>query len=125
MALLIEKFEAATAQKHIHELADLLRNVVEAGDGASVSFLSPLSSKDAENFWRNVVQAIAEKARILLVAWDESRLVGTVQLGLVTIPNQPHRADVMKLLVHSQARRRGIARLLMQRLEQEAKIAGR
>jgi ribosomal protein S18 acetylase RimI-like enzyme len=68
---------------------------------------------------------VAAGTRILLAAWDDAVLVGTVMLDFPTAPNQPHRAEVQKLLVHPAARRRGLARALMLRAEQEARRAGR
>ena len=101
------------------QLADLLVAVVDGG--AAVSFLPPLDPRAAEAYWRGVL----DPSRVLLVAEAEGRIVGSAQLHLVTWPNGPHRADVAKVMVHPSARRRGIARLLMERLEAAARREGR
>lgn len=105
-------------------LGDLLHDCVKAG--AAVSFVLPFSREDAECFWRNkVLPTVEAKTCRVLVARREERIVGTVQLDLATPPNQPHRAEVKKLLVHPDQRRDGIARELMIALEEQARKAGR
>ncbi len=104
-------------------LSDLLIDAIEGG--ASVSFLGPLSRADADGFWALIASEIAHGERVLLGAFEGDALVGTAQLVLDTPPNQPHRADIAKLLVHSRARRRGIGRRLMHALEDEARALGR
>jgi len=104
-------------------LGELLIDSVRGG--ASVGFLDPLAPEDADAYWRRVEHAVARERCALLVAAVDSAVVGTVQLDLDTLPNQPHRATVSKLLVHSQARRRGIGELLMAALERTAAEAGR
>jgi GNAT superfamily N-acetyltransferase len=95
-------------------------------DGASVSFVLPFSPNDAKAFWRDqVLPAILEGTRRVLLARLAGRIVGTVQLDLATPPNQPHRTEVKKLLVHPDARRRGIARSLMAAVEEQAQEARR
>jgi ribosomal protein S18 acetylase RimI-like enzyme len=79
----------------------------------------------ARGFWRKVAADVAAGTRLLLAAWHEGALVGTVQLDLGTPPNQPHRAEVAKLLVDPDGRRRGVARELMLRAEQSAQRLGR
>jgi len=94
--------------------------------GASVSFVLPFSLDDARAFWRDqVLPRAAAGTRRVLVARVERRIVGTVQLDLATPPNQRHRAEVLKLLVHPDARRRGIARALMLAIEDVARAEGR
>lgn len=112
--------QAATAQP---ELASLLEDAV--GHGASVSFVPPLDRGDALAFWAKVTAGVADGRRTLLVAHDGGDLVGTVQLEHASVPNGAHRAEVQKLLVHTRARRRGIAGLLMVALEREARAAGK
>jgi GNAT superfamily N-acetyltransferase len=100
-------------------LTDVLVDCVEGG--ASVSFMLPLPRAKAEAFWRSVARGVANGERILLVAEDTANnIVGTVQIVFAQPDNQPHRADVAKLLVHRKARRRGVAAALMQAAEQEA-----
>lgn len=119
----IEVLDAAAAASADRRLAEILCACVEAG--ASVSYLPPLAPDTARAFWRRIVADVAAGTHILFAAWREGELVGTVTLELCGAPNQPHRAEVHKLLVHPSARRHGIARALMQRLEQEAANAGR
>jgi len=105
-------------------LAELLHAAVHAG--ASVSFVLPFSLEEARAFWREqVLPGVAAGTRRVLVARDGGRILGTVQLDLEMPPNQQHRAEVLKLLVHPEARRRGIARALMTAVETMARSAGR
>ncbi len=105
-------------------LGEVLHACVHAG--ASVSFVLPFSRDEAKAFWRDqVVPAVTAGSRRVLLARTGGQIVGTVQLDLATPPNQPHRAEVKKLLVHPDARHRGIARSLMAAVEQEAREAHR
>ena len=105
-------------------LCQVLMDCVEGG--ASVSFMQPLSSAKAEAFWRGVAHAVALNERALLVARDGAGLiVGTVQVVLSQPENQPHRADISKLLVHRNARRHGLGAQLMLAAERSAKAAGK
>jgi len=106
------------------ELGALLHACVAAG--ASVNFVWPFAEDEAEAFWeRKVLPAVRAGTRTLFVAETAGRIRGTVLLDVDTPPNQPHRAEVAKLLVHPQARRRGIARALMAALEARARELGR
>jgi GNAT superfamily N-acetyltransferase len=94
--------------------------------GASVSFMWPLPREEAIAFWRGVADGVARDERVLLVAEDRSgAIVGTVQMITALPPNQPHRADVAKMLVHRKARRRGVAQRLMAAVDDVARAAGR
>jgi GNAT superfamily N-acetyltransferase len=104
-------------------LAALLIDCVDAG--ASVSFMHPLPMTKAVNFWRRVAAAVASRERALLVAEDDGGVVGTVQLVLDLPENQPHRADVSKMLVHRRARRQGLGEALMRVVESIARECGR
>ena len=105
-------------------LGDVLHACVHAG--ASVNFVLPFSRDDAIAFWHdNVLPALRVGSCCVLVARSAEQIVGTVQLDLATPPNQAHRAEVRKLLVHPEARRRGIARALMIAIEEQAREAGR
>jgi ribosomal protein S18 acetylase RimI-like enzyme len=119
----IEVLDAAAAASAERRLADILCACVDAG--ASVSYLPPLAVDVARGYWKRMTADVAAGARILLAAWDAAELVGTVMLEFASSPNQPHRAEVQKLLVHPAARRRGVARALMDRLELEARRAGK
>ncbi len=104
----------------VEALADLLIDCVEGG--ASVSFMWPLPRERALAFWRGVAEGVAKGERVLLVADDaDGRLIGTVQLITGLPDNQPHRADVAKMLVHRRARRRGVAQQLMAALDAAAR----
>ena len=111
------------ALTHVPALADILIDCVEGG--ASVSFMAPLARAKAEAFWQGVAAGVASDDRILLVAFDGAAIVGTVQLLLRQPENQPHRADIAKMLVTTQARRRGIGAQLMRAAEAEARGAGK
>jgi GNAT superfamily N-acetyltransferase len=107
----------------IHALAELLVDCVEGG--ASVSFMHPLGLERAEGFWRGVATGVTNGDRALLVAEDDAGIVGTVQLVLSQPENQPHRADLAKMLVHRRARRRGVGAALMVAAEQLARDCGK
>jgi len=92
---------------------------------ASVSFLHPLSRERASAFWRRVAEGVAAGQRALLVAEDGRGLCGTVQLVLDLPENQPHRADVCKMLAHRRARRQGLGAVLMRAAEETARECGR
>jgi GNAT superfamily N-acetyltransferase len=94
--------------------------------GASISFVQPFPIEEARAFWRDaVLPEIGRGKRRMLVARTAERIVGTVQLVPATPPNQRHRADVIKLMVHPGARRRGIARALMIAVEELARAEDR
>jgi GNAT superfamily N-acetyltransferase len=105
------------------QLADVLVDCVEGG--ASVSFMLPLTRERASGFWRRVGEGVARGDRLLLVAEDAQGIVGTVQLLLEMPENQPHRAEVAKMLVHRRARRQGLGALLMQAAEQLGRERGK
>lgn len=109
----------------LNALAQVLHACVHAG--ASVSFILPFTVADALAFWRDKVLpgAAAGTRRVFLARNSSGQIVGTVQLDLATPPNQSHRADVLKLLVHPNARRLGIARKLMTAVERVAVAEGR
>jgi GNAT superfamily N-acetyltransferase len=114
---------APVADAALEQLAAVLADCVEGG--ASVSFMSPFSYGQALAFFRKVASTVASADTVLLAAQLDSRIVGTVQLGLDTPPNQPHRADVRKLLVHRSARGNGVGAALMAQVEEEARRRGR
>jgi GNAT superfamily N-acetyltransferase len=119
----IEVLDAAAAMSAIARLSDILIACVEEGSG--VSFLPPLTLEAAREYWRNIARDVASGHYVLLAGWVDGVLAGTVTLALAWQQNQTHRADVAKLLVHPSARRHGLARRLMERLEIEAARAGR
>jgi GNAT superfamily N-acetyltransferase len=119
----VELLDAAAAASAERRLAELL--VACVADGASVSYLAPLPPDAARGLFRRVATEIAAGTRVLVAAWLDGVLVGLAMLDLGTPENQRHRAEVQKLLVHPAARRRGLARSLLARLEMEARLAGR
>jgi GNAT superfamily N-acetyltransferase len=120
----VRRLDGPDALALVPALADLLIDCVEGG--ASVSFMPPMTVDKATHFWRMVAYGVSRGERALLVAEDgEGRVIGTVQLVLALPENQPHRADVAKLLVHRRARRRGVAAQLMRAVERAALDEGR
>ncbi len=119
----IAVLEAPLFGADLDQLASVLADCVEGG--ASVSFMSPFSQADGLAFFRKVAGSVASGDTVLLVARLDGNIVGTVQLGLDTPPNQPHRADIKKLLVHRSARGHGVGAALMAQVEEEARRRGR
>jgi len=116
----VRRVAAHEAADCVPALADVLIDCVEGG--ASVSFMAPLAHDKALAFWCGVAEGVRRDERILLVAEDDAgRVVGTVQLITALPDNQPHRADVAKMLVHRGARRRGVAQALMAAVDDEAR----
>jgi len=116
--------DAPTIDGELDMLADVLHAVVHSGAG--VSFVVPFTLEEARAFWTDkVLPGVRARTRRVLVAREDGRIVGTVQFDMATPPNQRHRAEVLKLLVHPSARRRGIARALMIALEPVALAEGR
>jgi GNAT superfamily N-acetyltransferase len=113
----------AVGEPQLEALADVLVDCVAGG--ASVSFMQPLTHARALAFWRRVADGAARGERVLLVAEDGLGIVGTVQVILDQPENQPHRADVAKMLVHRRARRHGIGAALMRAAEAAALAEGR
>jgi len=109
------------AEEDIAALARLLSEAVESGD--AVSFLSPFPPDSAAAWWRNVL-ANADPRAIFLVARHEGEIVATVQLHPAWAPNQPHRAEIAKLLVRRDWRNAGLGELLMREIEERAADAG-
>ena len=104
-------------------LSDILIEAV--ADGASVSFMHPVSPEAAEAFWDRSLGAATRGERVLLGAWDADALIGTVTLLLDCADNQPHRAEIAKLIVRPSHRGRGIATALMRAAETVAVERGR
>jgi len=124
MRVAIESLGAEEAARELPALSALLEDAVE--HGASIGFLPPMAADEAPAYWRTVVAALREGSRALLVARDaEGELVGSAQLDLATRPNARHRAEVVKVMVHTKARRRGIGRTLMRSIEEHARRRGR
>lgn len=117
-----------SAEKAMARIADLSAVLIDCVDGgASVSFMAPLSRERADAFWRKVAEGVAEGDRLLLVAEDPASgdIVGTVQVIFAVPENQPHRADIAKMLVSRAARRRGLGAALMRAAAEAARAAGK
>lgn len=128
MNITIRRISAAEASERsatlAEALADVLIDCVEGG--ASVSFMLPLPRAKALAFWLGVLEGAARNERVLLVAQTaEGRIIGTVQLITALPDNQPHRADIAKMLVHREARRLGVAAQLMAAVDQTAREEGK
>jgi ribosomal protein S18 acetylase RimI-like enzyme len=108
---------------HLDGLATVLVDCVEGG--ASVGYMAPFSHEDARRAYEAYAEDVERGHRLLLAAFAEGELVGTVQVAFARNPNQPHRGDIARMLVHRSARRRGIAQLLMEHAESEARAAGK
>jgi GNAT superfamily N-acetyltransferase len=107
----------------IAALAHVLVDCVEGG--ASVSFMHPFSREQAISFWKRVAKGLAAGTRAVLIAEDSEGVCGTVQLVLDVPENQPHRAELVKMLVHRRARRRGLGEALMRAAEATARDCGK
>jgi len=117
----IERIVPPASDADLRELAELLADAVAGG--AAVSFMAPLTLERAEEWWRTTISTAASGA-IFLVARDAEGIAGTVQLHPAWAPNQPHRADIAKLVVHRRSRRTGLGTRLMEAIEAEARRAG-
>ncbi|MEP7293786.1 MAG: GNAT family N-acetyltransferase [Chloroflexota bacterium] len=123
MTIEIQRFSADDIGAHKDEFIQLLRDVVDGG--SSVNFIAPLDLEIAAAFWERIAGEAAANTRIVVTALEANRVVGCVHLVLAMQPNGRYRAEVQKVLVHSRARRRGIATLLMRAIEDEARAVGR
>jgi len=119
----IRVLNAAEAEARLDELSDILVEAVALG--ASVNFMAGFSREEGRVFWRKQLPGVANGERQLFVGDDGERLVATVMLTFAPQPNAPHRAEVTKMLVLSHARRQGLGRRLLMRVEEAAREAGR
>lgn len=117
--LKIERLRADELPAQRELLTDLLIDIVETG--ASVGFVLPLARDEAARYWDALQPSLADGSRLLWTATDATGLLGSVQLELVQKKNGVNRAEVQKLLVHSRARRKGVARALMAEVESRAR----
>jgi GNAT superfamily N-acetyltransferase len=113
----------AISEAEIAGLADVLLDVVDGG--ASVSFMHPFTRDKAIDFWRGVARGVEAGERAIVVAEDDQGICGTAQLLLAQPENQPHRADLAKMLVHRRARRRGIGAAVLHAAEDAARELGK
>jgi GNAT superfamily N-acetyltransferase len=119
----IISLEAPVAEPALDQLAAVLVDCVESG--ASVSFMSPFSHAEAFAFFSQSRRLGRRRRYRIAGSIADGSIVGTVQLGLDTPPNQPHRADIKKLLVHRSVRGHGVGAALMAQAEEEARRRGR
>ncbi len=119
----IRIINADETRARISDLCEVLSDCINGG--ASLGFMLPFEPKDALGYWHEIADAVAKGNIILAVAEVNGQVVGSVQVGLATKPNQPHRGDLMKLLVHRSARGLGLSRKLMEAVEAEAARRGR
>lgn len=117
----IERLRRPVSASDLRSLGELLVDAVDSG--AAVSFLSTLTVERAEAWWSRMI-AEADSRAIVLVARDAKGIVGTVQCHPSWAPNQPHRADIAKLIVHRRGRHAGLGEALMRSIEEDAKNAG-
>lgn len=120
---MIHVLDAEEARRAISALAEILADCVMGG--ASVGFMAPCEPQDFTPYWTRIAHEIESSDTLLLVAEHDSEIVGTVQLGLAQMPNQPHRADLKKLLIRRKARGLGLARKLMDAAETQARMHGK
>jgi len=121
----VRRLDAAEAEAAVPALADILLDIVESG--ASVGFMAPLSREKAEAFWRGIAEGVARGKRALMIAENPAtgEALGTAQVVWDLPENQPHRADVAKVLVKRRARGRGIGAALMRACDEAAREAGK
>ena len=123
MEIEIRLLDVAELDEQLDGLAAVLADCVAGG--ASVSYMEPFSHDDARRAFEGFAAEAKEGRRLILAAFADGELVGTVQLILALPPNQPHRGEIAKLLVHRSARGRGVAWQLMERAEEEARAEGK
>jgi GNAT superfamily N-acetyltransferase len=121
--VVVRRLAGAHLRAALDGLAAVLADCVAGG--ASVSYMDPFSHEQARIAFEGFAAEVDQGRRLLLAAFDGDTVVGTVQVILAVPPNQPHRGEVAKLLVHRSARRRGVAQLLMEHAEVEARTEGK
>jgi len=121
--IVVRRLDVTEVHSQLDALAAVLHDCVAGG--ASVSYMAPFSQEEARRAFEGFAADAEQGRRLIVGAFVDGGLVGTVQVILAVPPNQPHRAEIAKLLVHRSARRRGIAELLMERAEEEARAEGK
>lgn len=123
MTPIIRIADADTVRAAVPDLCEVLADCINGG--ASLGFMLPFAPDDAAAYWHDIAGQVEAGGIILALAENAEKVVGTVQVGLATKPNQPHRGDLIKLLVHRSARGLGLSRRLMEAVEAEAARRGR
>ena len=118
----VRRLRYEEARRRVAELAAVLVDCVKGG--ASVNFMAGYTQAEAEGFFSRVAEAAGSEDRALFAGFLDGALVATAQLVPAAQPNQPHRADIAKMLVHRRARRRGLGRALLVALEDAALAQG-
>jgi ribosomal protein S18 acetylase RimI-like enzyme len=119
----IQQLSSDDVNQVINELVNLLQDSVT--NGASIGFLLPISDNDASVYWQEVANLLKTPYRVMLVAKADEKVIGSVQLDLASRPNGNHRAEVIKLMVHSSWRNQGIGQALLHAIERKAQHAQR
>ncbi|MEP6494129.1 MAG: GNAT family N-acetyltransferase, partial [bacterium] len=123
MSIHIRPISSTELRALAHELADVMREVVDGG--ASLGFLTPLTPDELPAYWLSLIPEVQDGTRLVLVAFDGDRVVGSGQLKLASFPNAKHRAEVHKLFVANSVRRQGVGRSIMLALHDAALECGR
>lgn len=121
--IVVRRLAGAELHAQLDGLAVVLADCVAGG--ASVSYMDPFSHEQARAAFEGFASEVDQERRVLLAAFADEKLVGTVQVILAAPPNQPHRGEIAKLLVHRSARKRGVAQRLMEHAEIEARAEGK
>lgn len=115
--------EVEKLEEYRDQLVNILCDCVD--DGASIGFIAPLSKAEASDYWQGVEGELADKSKIMLLAQENDEIIGAVQLSLCQKKNGLHRAEIEKLMVHTNARGKGAGKSLMLQLESKAKMLKR
>jgi len=119
----IRRLSPPELREQLDALAAVLQDCVAGG--ASVGYMEPYSFDDALAAFEGFAADVEQGRRLILAAFADGELVGTAQVILALMPNQPHRGEIAKVLVHRSARGRGVASQLMERAEEEARAEGK
>lgn len=123
MTAIVRILDAEDIRAAVADLADVLSDCINGG--ASLGFMLPFEPQDAVGYWQDIADQVEGGGIILAAAELDGKIVGSVQVGLASKPNQPHRGDLMKLVVHRSARGLGLSRKLTEAVEAEAARRGR
>lgn len=120
--MIVRRLMPDEARTAVRDLAEVLMDCVAGG--ASIGFMANLTRAEAEGFWKGVASGVHGGGRTLFIAEDDDGICGTVQLVPAAMPNQPHRADIAKMMVHRRARGRGVGAMLLEAAEDQARVRG-